>query len=415
MASLVNALIGEYRVTEFLGAGGMGEVYKAEHTHLARVIAIKVLTAGTADTNALRRFYGEADIQASLRHPGVAEYFGFYEYQGHPCILMEYVDGETLSDMIEHRGALPVAEAYPIACALASVAAHFHAQGVVHRDIKTSNVKITSTGAVKVLDFGIALVRDSQRRTVQGVMVGTPSIVAPEQLQNGQLTPGTDVWQLGVLMYEMLTGQLPFQGSDADQLFHQILHAGYRPVSQIQPSVPRGLERVIDRCLQKSPLKRFASGSEVLAALQAANPAARTDLSAQAVSAPRSRTPLYAMVGGGAALLTVILIIVFSGSPTPNPTPTPTPPVPPVGSVVPANRNGSGAELRTVVVDTYEGTAQVIRDGKVVGKTPYQISTRTGDQVNVVLHRDGFKDLPVQFEVTERKMYTYPMDPLDAH
>src|SRR6266849_9582011 len=151
MASLLNALIGEYRVTELLGAGGMGEVYKATHTHLGRVIAIKVLSAGGSDPAAVQRFYSEANIQASLRHPGVAEYLGFYEYQGRPCIRMEYVDGETLSCILERRGALPTEEALSIARAMTAVVAHFHRQGVLHRDIKSSNVKISSDGAVKVL------------------------------------------------------------------------------------------------------------------------------------------------------------------------------------------------------------------------------------------------------------------------
>src|SRR5271163_3065910 len=111
MSSLVNALIGEYLVTDFVGEGGMGEVYKARHTHYGRIIAIKVLSEGVTDANNIRRFYDEAGIQASLRHPGVAEYLGFYEYRGRPCILMEFVDGDTLSTLLSLRGALPPNEA----------------------------------------------------------------------------------------------------------------------------------------------------------------------------------------------------------------------------------------------------------------------------------------------------------------
>src|SRR5271168_5392656 len=121
MSSLLNVLIGEYRVTELLGAGGMGEVYKATHTHFGRVIAVKVLTSGGSDPGTIKRFYGEANIQASLRHPGVAEYLGFYEYQGRPCILMEYVDGLTLYSILERRGAIPAKEVLKIARAIAAV------------------------------------------------------------------------------------------------------------------------------------------------------------------------------------------------------------------------------------------------------------------------------------------------------
>ena len=179
MASLLNASIGEYRVVESLGAGGMGEVYKAVHTHLDRVIAIKALLPGLADGPSLQRFYGEAGIQASLRHPGVAEYLGFYEYQGRPCILMEYVDGETLAAIIRRRGALPP-EAAPTLREIASVAAHFHAQGVVHRDLKSNNVKINSAGRVKILDFGIARQERQDRMTQVGAVIGTPEVLAPE-------------------------------------------------------------------------------------------------------------------------------------------------------------------------------------------------------------------------------------------
>jgi serine/threonine-protein kinase len=310
MASLVNALIGEYRVTELLGAGGMGEVYKAKHTRLARVIAIKVLSAGTADASLLRRFYGEANIQASLRHPGVAEYLGFYEYQGRPCILMEYVDGETLAAIIERRGPLPAAEAYRIARSLAAVIAHFHAQGVVHRDIKSNNVKINSAGTVKVLDFGIARLESTHRSTSAGMLVGTPVIAAPEQVKGGQVTPATDVWQLGVLMYEMLTGRLPFQGTDSSELFLQIVNADFTPISHSQHSVPRDFEKIINRCLQKDPLKRYASGRLVLAALDAADPCATNSAPALVRSGVR-RKPLSAYVAVASVLLLASIILVL--------------------------------------------------------------------------------------------------------
>src|SRR5262249_3575969 len=150
---------------------------------LGRVIAIKMLSAGEAAFDTVRRFYSEASIQASLRHPGVAEYLGFYEYQGRPCILMEYVDGDTLSDILQRRGALLSREALGIARAVAAVVEHFHRQGVLHRDIKSSNVKINSAGAVKVLDFGIARLQTAKNLTRTGMVVGTPGILAPEQVR----------------------------------------------------------------------------------------------------------------------------------------------------------------------------------------------------------------------------------------
>ena len=237
MSSLVNALIGEYLVTDFVGEGGMGEVYKATHTHIGRVIAIKVLSQGVTDPNTVRRFYDEAGIQASLRHPGVAEYLGFYEYRGRPCILMEFVDGETIASILNRRGAIPPSEAFRIACATSEVVAHFHKNGVLHRDIKSGNVKINSAGAIKVLDFGIARFQNTQKLTSAGMVIGTPGILAPEQVRGREVTPATDVWQLGILMYEMLTGKLPFGADNPSALYAQILNADYPPVSRVQTTI----------------------------------------------------------------------------------------------------------------------------------------------------------------------------------
>ena len=406
MASLVNALIGEYLVTDLLGAGGMGEVYRATHTHLGRVIAIKVLSAGQSDPKTVRRFCGEAAIQASLRHPGVAEYLGFYEYQGHPCILMEYVDGETLSGILERRGGLPASEALGIACALAAVVAHFHRQGVLHRDIKSSNVKISSAGTVKVLDFGIARLQTSRNLTSTGMVVGTPGILAPEQVKGQGLTPATDVWQLGALMYEMLTGRMPFEASDGPELYAQILNAEITPVSGLQPSVPAGFEKIISRCLQKDPAKRFASGEDLLVALQALEH--RKNLPAQSPAPSSTRRIPLLRLGVIAASAIVVIAVVVGAMRGYRPSPqTPTTMAcfegsSPVGSPT--------EELMTVRVDTFEGSAQVFCNDQLVGTTPFSLQTRVGDKVHILLRREGSKDLDKHFEVTERSVYTFVMD-----
>ena len=236
MSSLINACIGEYRITELLGAGGMGEVYKAVHLHLNRVIAIKILLSDLTDSPTLRRFYNEAKIQASLRHPGVAEYLGFYEFQGRPCILMDYVDGETLLSTITRRCTLPVDEAMRIGRDVTAVAAHFHSLGVVHRDIKSNNIKITTTGQVKLLDFGIARSQAVTTATREGFVVGTPTILAPEQIRGHRVTPATDIWQLGVLFYEMLAGHLPFEATSAVELYAQIQNAEPTSIQKLNPA-----------------------------------------------------------------------------------------------------------------------------------------------------------------------------------
>ena len=211
MRSLMNQTIGEYRVVAFLGAGGMGEVYRAVHTRLGRVIAIKVLTQPVEGGNQLQRFYNEAAVQASLRHPAVAEYYGMHEVDGRPCILMEYVDGETVHDRMRVRGPFPASEAVRVLLAVTDAVAHLHDQGVVHRDLKSGNVKITSAGQVKLLDFGIARGPRTARMTQTGAVIGTLENLSPEQISGGEADARSDVWALGVLLYEMITGRLPFE------------------------------------------------------------------------------------------------------------------------------------------------------------------------------------------------------------
>ena len=392
MASLVNTLIGEYRVTNLLGTGGMGEVYQAKHTHLGHHIAIKVLLPGQTDSNTLRRFYGEASIQASLRHPGVAEYLGFYECQGRPCILMEYVSGETIAAILERRGPFAPKEATVILHSVAEVVEHFHKLGVVHRDIKSSNIKVNSTGSVKVLDFGIARFQ-STTYTTTGTVIGTPAVLAPEQVRGQTATEATDIWQMGVLAYEMLTGKLPFAGGNLTELYAQILNAPLRPVSSFQP-VPSTLEKVIKTCLQKDSGKRYASGKQLVEALDRLESGNKVEVPQKTRSPESRKLQFRAIAQWAGALLILFLLLGFGVHFYDNRTPIPQP----------------SLGQNTVMVDTFNGMAEVFQDGQLVGRTPYELHARTGQKVDLLLRRQGFKDLPVHFEVTERRMYTYTME-----
>jgi eukaryotic-like serine/threonine-protein kinase len=384
MDPLLHASIGEYCVIESIGAGGMGTVYKAVHTHLGRVIAIKVLPAELADGAALQRFYGEASIQASLKHPGVAEYLGFYEYEGRPCILMEYVDGETLAEVLRQRGAFPAAEAVRIVHDIAAVAAHFHAQGVVHRDLKSTNVKLDSAGRVKVLDFGIARRQAAGRLTVAGGVVGTPHALAPEQVRGEEVHEPVDVWQLGVLFYELLTGRLPFESASTQELFARILAGDYTRA----PEIPAPLAKIVGRCLEKDPARRYRNGAELCAALEGWQcPAKR-------------RVPAWTYALAGLVLLAVLFVALRDESVNP-------PEAPPPG---PAANAATAGNLKVVTVETADGSAQVFRDGRLVGTTPFQVAAKEGEKVGLVLRRPGFRDLPLQFELSERRQYTYTME-----
>jgi serine/threonine-protein kinase len=396
MPSLVDQYIGEYRVLELIGKGGMGEVYKARHAHLGHTIAIKVLSPDLAGTPALERFYVEADIQARLKHPGVAGYLGFFEYGGRPCILMEYVDGESLAAVIARRGALPFAEAVRWSREIADAAAHFHALGIVHRDLKSSNVKIDSAGHIKILDFGIARRETGSHLTRTGAVIGTPCALAPEQIRGETVTPAVDIWQLGVLFYEMLSGELPFRSETAEGMYARILQDDAAPLGSRRPGVPAALEKIAARCLRKNPGQRYASAAELRDALLA------WEQSRGGSVPPWLSWRKIAIAIGGPVLVAALLLGVRSWTAAPV-VETPAAPAAPAGVV------------QTVTVDTADGPAQVLRDGKPAGTTPFRITAAPGTKVGMVLRRPGFKDLDVEFEITERREYTYTMQALEGH
>jgi predicted Ser/Thr protein kinase len=394
MQSLAGQSIGEYRILELIGKGGMGEVYKARHTHLDRVIAIKALSTGLAGTPALERFYGEAGILARLKHPRIAEYLGFFEHGGRPCILMEYVDGESLAAILARRRDVPAREAVRWISEIADAAAYFHALGVVHRDLKSSNVKIDSAGRVKILDFGIARQQAGSRMTQAGAVVGTPYALAPEQLLGRAITPAVDIWQLGVLLYELLCGELPFQAGAPEEMYARILQAEPTPLRRVRPGVPPELERIVARCLRKNRAERYASALELLDALRGWE----QGRSGATLLSWRGRgTALAAGALAFVAVLAGVALAVRSGTEAPAP------------AAATSSAPVAPAAVRTVTIDTADGPAQVLRDGKPAGVTPFRVTAPPGAKVSMTLQRPGFRDLDVEFEVTERREYTYTL------
>ncbi|MCA1816816.1 MAG: serine/threonine protein kinase [Acidobacteria bacterium] len=257
MRPLINQNVGGYRVVEFLGAGGMGEVYRAVHSKIGRVAAVKVLTQASAEDGLLERFFNEARIQSGLHHPNIATLYDFVELEGQPCIIMEYVDGQTLCERTRPHGPLPLAEVVYIFQSVVEAVAYIHNHGVVHRDIKSVNIKIDSAGQVKLLDFGIAKAETSTQLTATGSVIGTLEYIAPEQLMGGTADARSDIWALGVLLYEMVTGRVPFEALTLGELCKKIERVDYVPASVLNPSVPREVTAVISRCLRKNPTDRY--------------------------------------------------------------------------------------------------------------------------------------------------------------
>jgi TolB-like protein len=274
----------------------MGEVYRATDTKLGREVALKVLPAGVeSDPARLARFQREARAIAALNNPHIVTIFSVEEAGGVHFLTMELVEGQSLTHLIP-AGGMPVAQLIEIAAALADALAAAHAKGIVHRDLKPANVMLTSDGRVKVLDFGLAKeVRaensddptlTSAAQTKAGVVMGTPAYMSPEQIEGRAIDHRTDIFSLGVMMYEMATGTRPFQGRSWADLAAAILRDTPRPLGEIRKELPGTLGRVVQRCIEKRADDRFASARELCETLRSV---AADPLSTQVGSATTSR------------------------------------------------------------------------------------------------------------------------------
>ena len=271
--SLVGATLSHYRINGSIGAGGMGEVYRATDTNLGRDVALKVLPPDMAgDADRLARFQREARAVAALNHPNVVTIFSVEQSDNIQFITMELIEGQPLDRLIPANG-LEVDRIVDIAGALAEALAAAHEKGIVHRDLKPANVMVTHEGRVKILDFGLAKdvsADNSNQSTVTsaghtqaGVVMGTPSYMSPEQVSGRPLDHRTDIFSLGVMLHEMATGQRPFHGASSAELISSVLRDHPPLVTEIRPDLPADLARIIRRCLEKDPRRRMQTARDV--------------------------------------------------------------------------------------------------------------------------------------------------------
>lgn len=265
--------IGRYEIKAILGHGATATVYKAYDPEIARTIAIKVLKPEFARNEDYRlRFIREAKGAGTLSHANIVTVFDVGEYEGLPYIAMEYVEGPTLAAWLEHKTRLSVTEAVGIARQLASALGFAHKKGIVHRDVKPGNVMLVhDTQTVKVTDFGICRIEggEATQATRVGDVLGTPHYMSPEQVLGQPADSRSDVFSTGIVLYQMLTGELPFNGDTLVSVGMKIAKTEPRPPQEVVPDLPAGLRRIIDRALKKAPEKRFENGEEFARALGA--------------------------------------------------------------------------------------------------------------------------------------------------
>lgn len=409
--ALLNSSIGDYRLVDFIGAGGMGEVYRAIHSKLGRVVAIKVLRPESINETLVQRFQNEACIQARLNHSGISTLYDFSEINGQHCIIMEYVDGCTLAERIAAYGPLPAAEAVAVFKSVAEAIGHIHQHGIVHRDIKPNNIKINSAGTAKLLDFGIAKSLSGPGLTMAGDVVGTLQYLSPEQLKGGTADERSDIWALGVLLYEMVSGHVPFEAPTIGHLYEVVSKCEYLPASVLNPSVPKGIEEVISRCLRRNPGSRYQSVPELLQDIAALDYAGLSAGSAPALpSKRRARWGKWRWALAAPAVAVVLGVgsyFAITNWPSDN-SDAPSGPVKPSPRAQASPAGKTNEESRAVLINVWEGTAEVYQDGKLVGTTPYELRAPLGEKVNLTLRRAGFEDYQTDFAVTEnKKEYTF--------
>ena len=265
---MIGETISHYRIVSKLGQGGMGEVYLAEDTRLGRKVALKFLAPElTRDRESLIRFRNEARAAADLSHPNIATIHDIGEVDGKPFLVLEYLEGQTLRER-SAEGPLPIDDILRIGKALAAGLAEAHAHGIVHRDIKSANIILTNKAEVKILDFGLAHRDDATQITREGTTLGTIGYMSPEQAKGKTADERSDIWGLGIVLYECLTGRLPFTGAGA-AVFEQIKTSAATPPTSVRTGVPMELEHAVLRCLEKDPELRFQHADDLLASLRA--------------------------------------------------------------------------------------------------------------------------------------------------
>jgi len=312
-----STVAGRYQILEELGRGGMGVVYKAKDTKLKRTVALKFLPPELTHISEIKeRFMREAQAAAALDHPNICTVYEFDEAEEKTFISMAYIEGQSLKKTIE-SGPLELDEGLRIATQVAEGLQEAHNRGVVHRDIKSANIMVTEKGQSKVMDFGLARIAGGTLVTKEGATMGTIAYMSPEQARGEEVDNRTDIWSLGVVLYEMFGGQLPFKGEHDQAVVYSILKEKPKPVTDLRSEIPMAIGQVVDKALEKDPDNRYQEIEELVDDLKSISegivPEEIKVRLRKAKLLKRKRAILYAGIAGLFIVMTVIALNLFTG------------------------------------------------------------------------------------------------------